>query len=99
MLWYFILEAVTFAEDQNVCEDRTLQIQNALPNYFTAARGDIGASVYHSATSVFQHVHKSGGISVRAMLESVAKVYSKRNVSKSALLVSVCFIHLHGGRE
>ena len=81
MLIYFTLEAVAFAEDQKICTDKTLNIQNALPNYFTAARGDIDPSVYHAATSVFQHVHKSGGISVRVMLEAVAKVYSERNVS------------------
>ena len=86
LLFYFTLEAATFAEDQHVCVDRTLHIQNALPNYFTAARGDIGPSVYHAATSVFQHVHKSGGVSVRVMLETVAKVYSERNVSSLVIL-------------
>ena len=74
--------AVSLGENQKVCGDRTLEIQNSLPNYFTEARGDINPSVYHAATSVFQHIHKSAGISVRLMLEATAKMYSKQHVSK-----------------
>ena len=49
--------------------------QKPLPNYFLSdlSKTKQGRSQYHSSISVFQHVHKSGGIMVRRFVEAIGK--------------------------
>lgn len=60
-----------------VSSHNTFEVNGCLPNFFTTATDNKSEYLYHqlryeNAVSVFQHVHKSGGIMVRRFLEAIA---------------------------